>query len=278
MCFSVIVLQAWLIMKNGYIPLTRRNFFSWSRRNEKKFRKQSVRTISNETAPVKWAVDGFLPVGLSILTGRTKVGKSILALNLSIGVATGLSVLGHFNAVKGGVLYLALEDTMRRLHDRIKSCALIEPDTDLSGLCVFTGIPHQHSGGLEYIRYWLSEHEDTRLVVIDTLQMFMERLSGKGSAYREDYQAASEIKQLANEFNVAVLAVYPLGENTKGDWVSEFSGSRGIVDVADTIFVLERNFKSRTGVLRRFIRGMAEEQFSLKFSPHGWTMAGQTNC
>ena len=58
--------------------------------------------------PVKWAVPGFLPEGLSILAGGPKVGKSILALHLSVGVAIGGCVLGKIDVQKGDVLYLAL--------------------------------------------------------------------------------------------------------------------------------------------------------------------------
>ena len=50
-----------------------------------------------EFEPIKWAVDGFLPSGLSILAGGSKVGKSILALHLSGGVAIGGCVLGKIN-------------------------------------------------------------------------------------------------------------------------------------------------------------------------------------
>lgn len=77
--------------------------------------------LANETEPIMWAVDDFLPVGLSVLTGGAKVGKSYLALNIALGVATGGRILGHFDAVKGGVLYLALEDTMRRLYPLTKN-------------------------------------------------------------------------------------------------------------------------------------------------------------
>lgn len=65
----------------------------------------------NETEPIKWAVDDFLPVGLSVLAGGAKVGKSYLALNFALAVSTGGRVLGQFKAQKGGVLNLALEDT-----------------------------------------------------------------------------------------------------------------------------------------------------------------------
>ena len=69
--------------------------------------------------PIKWAVEGFLPEGLSILAGGPKIGKSILALHLATGVAIGGCVLGKINVAKGQVLYLALEDTPRRLQERI---------------------------------------------------------------------------------------------------------------------------------------------------------------
>ena len=52
-----------------------------------------------------------MPAGLSILAGGPKVGKSILALHLSVGVAIGGCVLGKIFVQKGDVLYLALEDT-----------------------------------------------------------------------------------------------------------------------------------------------------------------------
>ena len=71
-----------------------------------------------------------------------------------------------------GVLYLALEDTLCRLHERISCSSIVEPDTDLFALDIITEIPRQHQGGMDYLRYWLHEHKDARLVIIDTLQMF----------------------------------------------------------------------------------------------------------
>lgn len=63
----------------------------------------------------------------------------------------------------------------------------------------------------------------------------------------------------------------------KGVLLSAISGSRGIADVADTIFCLEHQLKSRTAILRRVMRGVVEEQLALKFSPHGWVMVEQTD-
>ena len=65
-----------------------------------------------------WAIPGLLPVGLTILAGRPKVGKSWLTLQIALAVASGGRVLGQ-PGEKGPVLYLALEDPPRRLKERM---------------------------------------------------------------------------------------------------------------------------------------------------------------
>ncbi|MBQ3585222.1 MAG: AAA family ATPase [Synergistaceae bacterium] len=227
--------------------------------------------------PVKWAVQGFLPAGLSILAGGPKVGKSILALHLSIGVAIGGCVLGHINVQKGEVLYLALEDTQRRLQDRLESSYLVDQDTDLCGLYIVTRIPRQHLGGLDYIRYWLHEHKQARLVIIDTLQMFRKQLSGKGSMYSEDYEVVSQIKRVADEADVPFLIIHHLKKGMEGDWLSEISGSQGIAGAADTIFSLKRERGSTLGTLHRTGRDVEEKDFILKLDPYGWTLQGEAD-
>ncbi len=61
-----------------------------------------------------WAVPDLITVGLTILAGRPKVGKSWLALQTAIAVGTGGKVLDR-HVKQGSVLYLALEDNARRL-------------------------------------------------------------------------------------------------------------------------------------------------------------------
>lgn len=227
--------------------------------------------------PIKWAVDGLLPAGLNILAGSPKVGKSILALHLAVGVAIGGCVLGHINVQKGEVLYLALEDTERRLQDRLQASVLLEPGIDLFGLHIFTEMPRQNQGGLDYIKYWLSEHENTRLVIIDTLQMFRKQLTGKGSMYSEDYDAVSEIKKVADAFGVPFLLIHHLKKGGEGDWLSEISGSQGITGAADCIFSLKRERGSAMGTLHRTGREVEEKDFVLKLDAFGWTLQGEAN-
>ena len=62
-------------------------------------------------------VDRLLPIGLNLLCGSSKIGKSWLALYLAISVAKDNTFLG-FNTNKSSVLYYALEDTKNRLYER----------------------------------------------------------------------------------------------------------------------------------------------------------------
>lgn len=223
--------------------------------------------------PIKWAVPGFLPEGLSILAGGPKVGKSILALHLSVGVAIGGCVLGKVDVQRGDVLYLALEDTQRRIQERINGGELAgEDNIDLSGLDIITEIPRQNLGGTLFIEWWLTTHKNARLVIIDTLQMFRKLLTGKGSMYSEDYEAISAIKKIADTYGVAILIIHHLKKGMEGDWLSEISGSQGIAGAADTIFSLKRERNSTMGTLHRTGRDVEEKDFIMKLDGYGWVL------
>ncbi len=68
----------------------------------------------------RWAVPGILAEGVSLLAGPPKVGKSWMAYGLAIVVAAGGKAFGVIDTAPGPVLYLALEDTPRRLQARMR--------------------------------------------------------------------------------------------------------------------------------------------------------------
>lgn len=229
---------------------------------------------------VNWAIDGFIPAGLSILAGGPKVGKSLLALHLCLSVAIGGCALGKIDVEQGDALYLALEDTERRIQERLKGSQLPE-NCDLSRLDIVTAIPRQDEGGLDYIKLWLSEHPEAKLVVIDTLQKFRKQSKGKLNVYAEDYDALSELKKVADEFNVAFVVIHHLKkmsakEEMTGDWINQLSGSAGITGCADTIISLRRDRCSTHGTLRITGRDVEEKDYSMKLDGFGWFLEGES--
>ena len=63
-----------------------------------------------ELPAVVWIVEQVISVGLWVLAGPPKVGKSCLVLDLLVALAHGGLALGSITVDKMEVLYLALED------------------------------------------------------------------------------------------------------------------------------------------------------------------------
>ncbi len=73
--------------------------------------------------PPRFVLPQYVPEGVTLLIGRPKIGKSWLALDLAVACSSDLSVLGSLKPAQGDVLYLALEDSKRRLQSRIDRLA-----------------------------------------------------------------------------------------------------------------------------------------------------------
>ena len=96
--------------------------------------------IAETFQPLNWAVNGLLPEGCVLFAGRPKLGKSWLVLQLALAVASGGKALGSIPAEQGDVLYLALEDTKRRLQSRVKTLLRSSPVPEVS-VCQGTPLP-----------------------------------------------------------------------------------------------------------------------------------------
>ena len=85
-----------------------------------------LQTIDGETLmntpmePLNFVVDSLISQGLHILAGSPKVGKSWLALWLATTIAKGEPVW-ELQTKQGTTLYLCLEDSTRRIQNRLFS-------------------------------------------------------------------------------------------------------------------------------------------------------------
>lgn len=199
---------------------------------------ESVDLIKMDFPEPRWAVPGILSEGLNLLAGKPKKGKSIMALNIAIAIAQGGLALEKIPVQKGGVIYLALEDTNRRLRDRL---ALMVSDGNIPGGIFFaTQWPKMGDGGLEALGEKAQETKDLRLVIIDTLQKFRPPLKSSSNAYGTDYDAVAEIKSLADRLSVACLVIHHQRKSASDDIFDTISGTLGLGGAADTLLVLEQ--------------------------------------
>ena len=185
--------------------------------------------------PTPFLVDELIPEGLHILAGAPKIGKSWLALWLCLCVSQG-QPLWNFATTQGEVLYLSLEDSFQRIQTRLFDLTEDAPSTLHFAIMADT-LKH----GLEQqIEQFLTEHPDTKLVVIDTLQRV--RSTGNDSnLYANDYQDIGLLKQLADKRHIAILLIHHLRKLHDDDPMNMISGSTGLSGAADSTFVLQKN-------------------------------------
>lgn len=186
--------------------------------------------------PIRFIVDKLLTVGLNILAAPPKYGKSWMVLALCLAVAAGGRFLGY-NTNKCGCLYLALEDSQRRLKSRMNK--LLVGREAPAGFHFATMAHSIDDGLLDELEGFLKAHPETGLIVIDTLQRVRGAAHGKEGAYAADYREVGALKAFADKHNVAVLLVHHLRKmKDDGDPFNMISGTNGIMGAADTTMVL----------------------------------------
>ena len=126
-------------------------------------------------------VEGLLYAGTYLFVGAPKIGKSFLMAQLAYHISTGTPMWGYPTR-KGTVLYLALEDDYKRLQERLYRMVGDDGTDDL----LFSVSAGQLGNGLdEQLNRFVSEHSDTKLIIIDTLQKVRE-VGGDNYSYAND--------------------------------------------------------------------------------------------
>lgn len=228
-------------------------------------------------AEPRWAVKGLIPEGVTMLAGAPKMGKSWIALGLHVAVSSGGKAFGAIDVEPGPSLYLALEDTGRRLQRRLGQ--VLQGADPPRGLVLAIECPPLPSGGLALIEKWLERESEPRLISIDVFERVRGPMLPGQSAYTADYAAVRQIKQLADAYSVAVVLVHHLRKQGNGgnDYLSEISGTLGLPGACDTIAILRRSRGEADGLLQITGRDVEEEEYALRFDPKlgAWQMLGR---
>ncbi len=191
-----------------------------------------------EIPPIRWVVENLLTTGLNVLASPPKYGKSWLVLMLCLCVANGWRFLGY-KSNKGRCLYLALEDSQRRLKSRMAKLLCGKP---APAHFDFATTAHTTDNGLfDELDGYIKANPDTSLIVVDTLQKVRGAIHGREGAYAGDYREMSALKAFADAHNISLVLVHHLrkmGDN--GDVFDRISGTNGIFGTADAAFVLTK--------------------------------------
>ena len=206
-------------------------------------------------------IDGLLPVGTYLLAGAPKIGKSFLVLQMAYQVSMGTPFLG-FSSRQGTVLYLALEDTCERLQKRLAQ--MTEQDSEHLILSVFSETLDE--GLTERLSDFWSEHTDTVLIIIDTLQRVRSRTPDGGS-YAADYDTLARLKEFSDTFGVTVLVVHHTRKEGAEDVFNMISGTNGLMGAADGALLLHKDKRTASDAVLEVVgRDQPQLRLHLRFA------------
>jgi len=215
--------------------------------------------LGMDFSPPVWIVPGLLTVGLTILAGAPKLGKSWLALALGTGVGSGGAVLGAYRVEQRAALYLALEDNNRRLQSRLQK---IEADSH-ADLTLYNSW-RSGTEGLADLDAYLGENRNTKLVIIDTLAKIRSP-STSSNQYEADYRDASGFKVLADKYEIAIVIIHHTRKMDSEDQMDKVSGTNGLNGAADATWILSRARGESDATLFCTGRDIEEQSLALTF-------------
>ena len=225
--------------------------------------------------PVRYVLPGYIPEGLTIFAGKPKAGKSWLLYDVCVACAADRFVLGTIKPAQGDVLYLALEDSQRRLKQRLEK--FYPSEAWPAELKLVTEWPRADAGGVAEIAGWCRSVPNPLLVVIDTLERFRPASKPGPSAYAADYAALADLQKLSHELGIAIVVIHHVRKMDADDPFDMVSGTNGLTGAADTILVL----KKQSGNVTLYSRGrdIDEKETALQFNRSScrWTILGEAS-
>lgn len=153
---------------NGFCNTDEEEFFI----DPRKFDPRYIETVTMQglldTAftPRMPIIEGLLYPGTYLMAGAPKIGKSFLVLQMGFAIATG-TPLWEMPVRQGSVLYLALEDDYARLQRMISRMFDVEGTENMH---FATRAKSVENGLMQQLEGFIREHNDTRLIIFDTLQ------------------------------------------------------------------------------------------------------------
>lgn len=171
-------------------------------------------------------VNDLLFPGAWLLTGRPKIGKSWLLLQLALAVQEGDTFLG-FNCPRADVLAIFAEDDDARLQKRLRLLGVAKtPPILYFNREHFRDLAKQFAERLTFTQWleaFLTGHPQIKLVLIDTETTVLQMWTGECQSTHlrvthSDYKQTREFDEVALRRQVAIIMVNHAGKTRGWKW------------------------------------------------------------
>jgi RecA-family ATPase len=197
---------------------------------------------------------------MTFLAGRPKIGKSWMGLDIAIAKASGGTVLDR-QVKRGKVFYLALEDSPRRLKERLQELGA----TSTTDIVFDTAWKPLSEGGLADLQAEI-EQGGYSLVVIDTLSRALGRADQQDLA--EMTAILGNLQQMGQIYGLAVLLIdhHRKSAGSAPDPIDDIMGTTAKAAVADAALGLFREQGRQGHTLRATGRDFEETELALAWN------------
>ena len=224
--------------------------------------------MTTDIPPLRYAVNPILPEGLVCIAGRPKAMKSWLMYKLCFCVENGLNFLGH-KVEQGNALYLALEDSKRRLKERAFKMGHEKnknfPTTDIEA-------PYLGMGLEEDLQKWIDGVSKPKLIVVDTLARVKAAVGfKKGTAYDIDNELLRKLQHLAITNGVCIAFVTHLSKATQDYNFDKITGSVGLQGMTDAMWLIDRGDNSPNASITGRGRDILDFEYAVKWNDETMT-------
>ncbi len=204
-----------------------------------------VAEVEPQSTDALWLIeDLWLAAGVGILGGESKLGKTYLAAEIAVAVATGLDALGCYKTrCPGPVLFYGAEGHISALRSRFDGLALAR-GFDINKLAVhLLDIPViQLDSAADLRRLCMSvEQCRPRLLVLDPFVRLMGRVDENSSS--EVSAVLGSLRTIQRQYDLAVLVVHHARKSPATHPAQAFRGSSDFAAWSDSNLFLARRAK-----------------------------------
>jgi AAA domain-containing protein len=236
------------------------------------------RTLDGLYLPKKpMLIDEIMAAGSTLLIGKPKKGKSWMALEISLAVATGTAFMGYA-VTQGDVLYLALEDNRHRIQSRMRTVCNAKgvpvPGNVRFGT-IEDKVPGMDNGFVDRLRRHFERYPHCRLVIVDTLKTVRPAKTRGEDSYEHDRRALDPFTHMMADFpGKSVIVVHHARKAGTLDVHDSASGTTGLVGAVDQAWFLTVHDETGGLVLAGVGRDIEPFDFAVEREDGLWVNKG----
>jgi len=228
--------------------------------------------LAKSFTPIRWFASGLLHEGMVLFGGRSKRGKSWVAMNMAVSLAQGDKVFGQYEVAEPRkVLYGALEDGPRRTQRRLQ---LMAADPALDNLLIAFKMPPLAEGGVDYLAEKIKEGYE--VIFVDVLA-HLEKAGKNGLPnYHEVYSMFAPLQVLRSEHQFALVMITHLRKGESEEVFDALHGSVAYQGTQDALWVMERRMGDDLANVHVRDKDAEDKTIQLRFDGEGtWSFVGE---